>query len=393
MKKGNLISMRYLLLLIIVSCDNDDVQIEEEDSSEYPYILFTQNATSTDGFLTAFNELPAGDLDIVSQSNVISLASSQGGIQFKNTFFARDKDGNNGLLKYVIDENGNISEVGFIDGGDRLKAVVVSDTKGYYADFDAFNIQIFNPETMQRTGEVDLSGASQGGVIEVINFMIERDGKLFAGFSSFSLTGVSADSVYLAVVDIATDQLEATRIYPEALYLGGLWFRTLPFATDANGDLYMQALGDLSGATQRLSKILRIKSGETDFDLTYEWDISNTLPPQPSIMRGLTIASNGKAYTCLQTETPSTTTGIFSEPIWQYYELDLENKTGSLISDIPSFIGFGVFMVMEMNNQLLFPVISSSFNGYYAMDMATGTVQQQFKLTSGGAPRSFLKID
>ncbi|MEM1135199.1 MAG: hypothetical protein AAGI07_05120, partial [Bacteroidota bacterium] len=387
----------FVTLVVFLSCSNDD-EPEPEPRSAFPFVLQTQLPGGASGLMTAFDKLPTGDVDVTTQSNVISLASAQGGVMFGSNFFARDQNGNDGVLKYSIDENGDINEEGFIDGGQRLKATIVSETKGYYADLDQFNIQIFNPQTMQRTGEVDMSAADQGQLVQQVLYMIERDGKLFAGFGAGEAAFTNyRDSVFMAVIDVATDQLEAVRYRAGAQFLGDFWIRTRPFAIDANNDIYMTALGNPFGGgldgQGRTSKILRIKSGETDFDPDYEWDISNTLSPHPSIVRSLVIASDGKAYTSLLAE-PSQIPEIYSDPVWRYFELDLATQTGSVVNGLPLNAGFGTATLQEMEGKIIFPIDNpiTEFNGFYYKEINTGETGVQFRITGGGRPRIFLEL-
>ncbi len=205
----------------------------------------------------------------------------------------------------------------------------------------------------------------------------------------------------MAVIDIASDELEAVRIREGASFLGDFWIRTNPFVIDANNDIYMTALGDPFGGEDnsglngegRLSKVLRIKSGETDFDPAYEWDIANELG-QPSVMRSLFIASDGSAYTCLLTE-DLRTPELFSQPSYRFFQLDLANQTGNEVQGLPLTAGFGTATLLEFDNRVLFPIVNADlgFNGYYFKDLGTQEEGEQFRLTAGGRPRSFVVLD
>lgn len=399
--------MVLTLAYFVMSCgDDDEVTTPTGPTAEFPLVLMTQNQVQPfDGFLTAFDELPEGDVDPTNRFNSVSVTSSQGMVKFGNSIFARDFEGNDGVLRYDIDESGFITTEGFIDGGGRMKVHVVSETKGYYADLEQFNVQIFNPQTMQRIGEIDMESARQGDQeVQQVMYMISRDGKLFAGFTAGPASFTTyRDAAWMAVIDIETDQLEAVRTYEGASLLGDFWIRTNPFVIDANNDIYMQALGDPFGGENfdgfngmgRLSKILRIKSGETDFDRDYEWDISNELG-QPSMMRSLFIASDGSAYTCLLTEDVNTP-DLFGDPVYQFFEIDLENQTGAPVAGVPITSGFGTATLLEFDNKILFPIENESdevnFAGYYSKDLTTGVVDEQFRLTAGGRPRSMVVLD
>ena len=164
MKQLFKLSMFALIVVLFASCgdDEDNTVDPTVPKSSFPLVLMTQSSGSIDGFLTAFDELPEGDVDPTNRFNSQDVASSQGMVTFGNSIFARDFESNDGVLRYDIEDDGSITTGSFIDGGQRMKVHVVSETKGYYADLEQFNIQIFNPETMQRTGEVDMSAADQG---------------------------------------------------------------------------------------------------------------------------------------------------------------------------------------------------------------------------------------
>ncbi|MEM0940221.1 MAG: hypothetical protein AAF600_16525 [Bacteroidota bacterium] len=393
-------------LITFIHCEDDDGDIAgpSEPNASFPYVLMTQTpGEQIGGYLTAFDSLPSGDIDPTIRFNTETVTSSQGMVTYSSSIYARDFEGNDGVLRYDIAEDGFISMQGFIDGGQRMKVHVVSETKGYYADLEQFNIQIFNPQTMERTGEVDMESARQGGQdVQQVLYMISRDGKLFAGFTAGPAAfSTFRDSAFLAVIDIETDELEAVRIKDGASFLGDFWIRTNPFVIDQNNDIYMTALGDPFGGENngglngegRLSKVLRIRSGETDFDATYEWDIANELG-RPSIMRSLFIASNGSAYTCLLTEDLQTPE-LFSQPAYHFFELDLANQTGQQITGLPLTAGFGTATLLEIDNRVLFPIVNEDieFNGYYFKDLGTQQTGVQFKLSAGGRPRSFVVLD
>lgn len=394
------------VVIALASCSTDDDGMmvgPEEPAAEFPLVLMTQVPTQPfNGFLTAFDELPTGEVDATSQFNTVDVTSSQGMVTFGSSIFARDFEGNDGVLRYDIGDDGLIATQGFIDGGQRMKVHVVSETKGYYADLEQFNIQIFNPQTMQRIGEVDLSTADQGQDVQQVLYMISRDGKLFAGFTAGPAAfSTHRDAAFLAVVDIATDQLEAVRVREGASFLGDFWIRTNPFVIDANNDIYMTALGDPFGGDNfsalngegRLSKILRIKSGETDFDPNYEWDIANELG-RPSVMRSLFVASDGSAYTCLLTEDLQTP-DLFSLPAYRFFQLDLANQSGQLIEDLPLTAGFGTATLLQFGDKVLFPINNEEigYSGYYFKDLTTNEVDEQFRITGGGRPRSLVVLD
>ncbi len=405
MKKLTIFLTMLATLIGLVGCGDDDSTPQPVGpQAEYPLVLMTQNPTDPfNGFLTAFDELPSGDVDPTDRFNTVDVTSSQGMIPFGNSIFARDFEGNDGVLRYDIEEDGTITTGQFIDGGQRLKVHVVSETKGYYADLEQFNIQVFNPQTMQRTGEVDMSSAIQGDQdVQQVLYMISRDGKLFAGFTAGPAEfSTFRDAVFLAVIDIQTDELEAVRIREGASFLGDFWIRTNPFVIDANNDIYMTALGNPFGQGNnsglngegRLSKVLRIRSGETDFDPNYEWDIANELG-QPSVMRSLFIASNGSAYTCLLSEDVRTP-DLFSLPVYRFFQIDLANQTGSVVPGLPITSGFGTATLLEFDNKVLFPIqnVDMQFNGYYFQDLSSRETGEQFRLTAGGRPRSFVVLD
>lgn len=88
--------------------------------------------------------------------------------------------------------------------------VKLSSTKAYLSLAGLGLIYIFNPETMQKTGEINLTSLGIQDNNPDIGIMIERDGYVFAGLSQM-VGGWTSPENYkqadVAVIDTKTDKL------------------------------------------------------------------------------------------------------------------------------------------------------------------------------------------
>src|SRR5690606_20471337 len=102
-----------------------------------------------------------------------------------------------GVEQLVVSETGEVSRGKFIAADNNTNGsgnfVIVDDTKGYYWDgASPLSIQTFDPSTMVRTGELDLTAVvNERGtdVPEILyrsigqKFLAVKNGKLFANIS------------------------------------------------------------------------------------------------------------------------------------------------------------------------------------------------------------------
>ena len=169
----NLIIVSFLT--IVLSCATDDAipvaentttpnpteDPTEDPQQQYDYMLYTRSGSSSNGFITGFDNFPEGDLDIPNLPTTLAYPSISGGVSYNRYTVNQQKlFGGAGYQRVILDENKVPNEGEIIETlGGGSSVVILNDTKGYYTDFNTLNIQIFNPQTFQRIGEIDMSQA------------------------------------------------------------------------------------------------------------------------------------------------------------------------------------------------------------------------------------------
>ncbi|MCD8540539.1 MAG: hypothetical protein LRY55_12820 [Leadbetterella sp.] len=152
-----------LLAIPLVSCQDDDPDIEVKEGK---YILMTASERTNipPGWITVFDELPSGNISNITTSSL--QGQGMGGWRPYNNWLLKmfkTADGSKGIERLKL-ENGVIKEDNFLAGDNSTNGtgnfVVASETQGFYWDgASPLKIQTFNPTTLSRTGEIDLTAA------------------------------------------------------------------------------------------------------------------------------------------------------------------------------------------------------------------------------------------
>lgn len=255
-------------------------------------------------------------------------------------------------------------------------------------------IYIFNPETMQKTGEINLTSLGIQDNNPDIGIMIERDGYVFAGLSQM-VGGWTSPENYkqadVAVIDTKTDKLvkmisektsgfsQATRpIDPKSLFM------------DEKGDIYISCLGNFGMVAGHKAGILRIKKGETDFDPTYHWTITGASIEGEEKVAGfaasICYAANGKAYGYIDIpgyyKPGETGHGAIAS---RAVVFDLYNQKMKKIEGLDLSNGYGV-LVSKYKDGLAIANASTTTKGIYYLNPQTDKINPIPMITTIGNP-------
>lgn len=277
MKKNVFFVAAIFAALCLNSCDKNDPDNPIAGGSGK--ILLTTalpNATGMDGtvYMQLIDEPVLGKTMATNNNNGINvpfgssypMIIGQEVYVFPSYHLTMDK---NELIKYRR-TNGILQREGSLQlpaNNSANNLVKLSSTKAYLSLAGLGLIYIFNPETMQKTGEINLTSLGIQDNNPDIGIMIERDGYVFAGLSQM-VGGWTSPENYkqadVAVIDTKTDKLvkmisektsgfsQATRpIDPKSLFM------------DEKGDIYISCLGNFGMVAGHKAGILRIKKGET----------------------------------------------------------------------------------------------------------------------------------
>ena len=225
---------------------------------------------------------------------------------------------------------------------------------------------------MRITGEIDLSDAGEG---VYYSDMIIRDNTLFIALNDF---GSSAQAM-VAVVNLEDNTLEKVITDDRTATLFGTLNSSI-MVLDENDDIYVQGSGLYSGKT---GGILRIKSGETDFDEDYFFDLGTTVGKS---CFGLYHFGEGLTFTAVSEDDDNWFGFDGSNPSFRLHKLDLSAKTdeGDLDESIPNTFAASrsMFFHQVSDDEILFSVAGTNEDALYSYEINSGTISK--KITSNG---------
>lgn len=399
-----------LAATVLTACkkggDTDPISTEK---TRYVLMTMSESNLTKPGYLTVFDKAPTGSISNITANSL--QGSGMGGWRpYKNWLFKMFNTSGNekGIERVTATAENKITSTGFIKTNNTINGsgnfVIVNETSGYYWDADEpLKLQTFNPTTLARTGSIDVSAVAKTdanikfqGVGQ--HFLAVKGGKLFADITYGKNTGATSGmfddyfpDVYVAVIDVATGKYEKTITFPET---GNITYinDNQMFHTDEKGDMYIVTQGRTAVGGQ--SKIIRIKSADTDFDKT--WQIK-----MDDIMTGgkfVTIhAEKGKIFTTIPTErlTGGATGNINNSEIWEFYSIDMATLARTKINGVPKVTNpGGAYGILELDGKLLLRVNapSAKINGYYELNEARTSATSLFNVTEGGSVSGIYKV-
>ncbi len=386
------------------SCSkNDSTDPEQPGNGEGTYVMMTTAAAFGNdiqgGYFGTFNGFPNGDVSNI-RSQSLQIRNAFGFRSYGNWFFNHSStQGDVGLQKYVVSETGSVAEAGFLPNA-QPSYLVVSEQQGYYLDPERglLKIQTFNPETMQRTGEIDLSSLRKEGIeYQVIgkHTLAAKEGKLYAGITYGTLARQGygddqVDYVEFAVIDMASGALEKTIRYEGLKSIGWGSSGNKMWTLGDDGALYFYAT-DLGNAFAN-SSIIRINRGETDFD--HNWILhANQYQERSTIATAL--VKGGQLYTQLPSTAMAADFSNLQDMIWDYYVIDLNTMARTKIEGMPkAFYAWGSNdAITEIDGEIYFWVSNPAerTEGYYRLTEGN-RAERVFNVTDGGMIWGFVKL-
>jgi hypothetical protein len=384
-------------LTVLSSCSDDDDATPEGD---YRYVIMTATEKWTSGYFTAYDGFPTGNVEKISTKS-LQIGTAFGYRSFGPwIFISSNTAGNSGIQKYSVSSDGSLVDEGFIATGPYLQYLVVDETHGYYLDVNrsTINIQTFNPTTMERTGEVDLTSLAKDKIgdteveYQVIgqHTLAAKEGKLYAGITYGTTSGVGfgddiVDYIEFAVIDMGTNTLDKTITYEGLRSIGWGSSGNKMWTLGDDGALYFCSTGLRVGMAT--SSVIRIKAGETEFDPN--WIIKATDYNGPSSIAAIFV-KNGKLYTELASVELKDDFSNLQDFIFDYYAIDINTKVATKITGMPQhhYAWANEQAITEIDGEIYFWVrnINEDIDGYYVLNENGTSATQVFNITRDGAP-------
>lgn len=404
---------------LLFSCSSDDDHGgTTPPTSNQKYVVMTLSERvvgNKAGFVSAYDDLPTGTIDNIGEKSL--QGSNMGGfIAYKNALYKiySTEDNANGIEKIEVQPDGKVYTAGFLQTGQGKPGsgnfVIVDDHSGFYWDMDEpYKLQKFNPETLARTGSIDMTAAiNERGENESAikfrsigrKFLAVKEGKLYADLNYASTEGGQQGfwddfypDVYIAVIDIATGAHEKT-IKVENTGSIGYVNENRMYNFDSNGDLYFITQGRSAIGGQ--SKISRIRANSTDIDATWSLNYSDLNSSDEGKFTGVFL-DEGMLIVCANTEplTGGPNGNINTEDVWKLYRVDINAKQFSEIQGIPAARNQGAAeLAVKIDGKIYLRVGTNSgdVNGYFEYDRASNTTSQTFGIDVGGLVSGFHKV-
>lgn len=394
------------LALLTVGCKKDDnnttQNILKGGSGKYLLETSVKNPDGMSGssYLQLFSKL-SGSIDNLQAEQIEFGSSIQ--VEGKSVYLFDTMKGVGGITQYTYDpttkkltKGANLAGLSNSMVGHLEK---VSATKAYVPMYTQGVVWIINPQTMQKTGEINLAQYAHGDTSPDPAMGIIRDGKYYlclnqinpgAGWQPYA----DYQQCDVAIIDPQTDMVE--KVVSETTTK--LTFPTRPMAqckgmlfTNEAGDLYIATAGYF-GYSKDNTKcgFLCIPKGKTEFDSSKSWDISTTpiagtkyKPYKPASVYNCQYIGNGKAVAYvgiveLGGANPYTAKNAMAVLV------DFNAKSISQIRGVPLTDGHSI-LITKLKDRVLFGAFGTDKRGLFNFNPATETVEQVLSTTGNPA--------
>lgn len=342
--------------------------------------------TQNSGYLQTINDLNATSYTNASSVELAGLNyihTYKGSVYITNGDQAR-------VEKYNVAANGSLSKVGTLvypAGSTKDKLVTLlfaAPDEAYTYAYGGLKLYKFDPSTMTAKTELDLSVLRNSSyTTTTLTSMIKRGDYLYIGVAHFSgFTSVTGpNQAQLAIVDTKTNTLVKTIIDQRTITLGYGNSNVKAFVMDENEDLYFSSSPTYQNSgTTKPTGVLRIKKDATEFDQDYFFDLYTLMGNHANL--GLNYYQNGKGYSCCLHEEKINPLDPFSgatDAIYRYWSLDLKNKTGNEISDLPYTKAYvSSWMQKIPDGRFMLPIGTANGDAIWMLNPETNTATQQF---------------
>jgi len=260
-------------------------------------------------------------------------------------------------------------------------------------------IGIFNPQTMQQKGEIDLAKYATNDNNPDPGCNVIRDGKLYVSLNQknsphTSWPGTGAE---VAIIDLKTNTVEKV-IKDNRTASVGL-FRHSSAIKDEHGDIYFYSIG-MDGMNPLKDGFLRIKKGTDEWDKDYYFQLSKTkvtgIDTDAAYILPFYYAGGGIVYACINIPAYTQHNDPMQSSIldfnYQPVKINLWNKTIEKLN-LPLTTSMGAFACTRYKDFIVFGMTCKEGTGYYTYNTKTGECSQRPVVTTIGVPSSLVAIE
>lgn len=384
-----------IALLAFFSCDDDDNDVTIA-KGEIAIVSTLANSDGMDG--SNYLQL-IGDISPASYDNSTAFPitfSCQPHLMGEDIFttpFSTD------IVKKYTRNSANVLELTGTLTADENSApcqmVKKNDTKAYLSLMNRGKIWIINPETMIKIGEIDITAYGVGDENPDPSAMVIRNNLLYVGLNQM-VGGYypAADRAKADVLIINTETNEVVKMITEEN--SGMSQPCRPVDSrgifiDENNNIYVVCMGAFGAQEGHNTGILRINSGETEFDQSFNFNLTSaTIDGETNNMNVVLYsqyAGNGKLY-CLVSIPAyySNPINYIEDRICLAVEVDLNNKTVKSLG-LPLSNAYGG--MGKYNDYIMFGLSTDSENGFFSYNTVTGETSSEAVIKTTGYPAWF----
>ena len=317
---------------------------------------------------------------------------------FGNTVIVTQHFYGDQAVRYERGTDGRLTEAGRMSltpGGFGTNVVFASESKAYLSITYMGKILVFDPRTMTPQHEIDLTTlgiARNPSNPEDRNpepaVLSLRGGKLFVGLQQLVTGFASADGADVAVIDVATDHFEKV-IHDDRAASPGRYGYNQTMFVDEHGDLYVYCIASFGAVPGQKAGILRIRSGQTEFDPDYFVDITDANVDvsggKIGLLNGIGYGGAGMLYAIAEVPALRSNPPDYArDRAFQAVRIDL---TSGAIVPLPlplsNSLGTGVTF---SQGAVIFGLSTATGVGLYTYDPTTGTASSAPVLRTAGDP-------
>lgn len=402
MKRLNLKSLAIMVVMVgsmgLTSCEKDkpNPPLPEE---AFQHFVFINTVDQKIDYLGTFSNLSQKSVD---NKRAYEFAFGAYPFSHKNTVFIAEGNGGDKIHKFTRDSKGNLLKGESMSFGQQTnpgEIQFLNDEKAYVCLSQRGKIGILNPQTMKKTGEIDLSPYAYKDPNPDPGCCVLNNGKLYVALcqKNTRYTSYPGTSAEVAIINLSNNQVEKVIKDPRTGFVG-LFRHTTAFA-DERGDVYFYSLG-MEGTNPLKDGFLRIKNGTDKWDENYHFQLSKTpvkgMTKDVSWILYYLYAGNGIVYACINI--PSLT--VHTDPIessildynYQPVKIDVWNKTIEKL-DLPLTTGMGGFVYGKWKENIIFGMTCREGNGYYIYNPKTKECSKQPVITTVGVPSSLIVFE
>lgn len=390
--KINFLKLLFVAFIVFLSsCDNSN---DDPNAGLNKLVIGTNITTSSPviGYVGTHRDL--------SESNFTNARSRQFAqypyvtVHGNDVFVMPATSGDDVIRKYTRLNDGSLGEAGSITAPPASAptgTVVESDSRAYCSLYKLGKILVFNPSTMQTISTIDLTSYAKGGDGNPDpSVMVFRDGKLYVACTQTTDGFTSVHPVQILIIDVNNGNKVTSVTDNRSTWAGSVNEQQSMFF-DESGDLYIFCVASygFGGPTQK-SGFLRIKNGQTAFDASYFFNVSDySIEGIPNnkvdYLQKMRYAGNGILYStgniyALASNPPD----YVKDKTYGSFKVDLIKKTITKLT-VPYSNGYAASVCL-FDNKVLFGISGTSGIGIYTYDPATGEVSASPVVTTQGDP-------